>query len=321
VNAEQVAALQAAFGEHLQTNAPLAPFTSARIGGPAEVLITVHQADELVKAARSVWDLGLSFVILGGGSNVLVSDRGISGVVILNKARRIEFIQDQDELQIKAESGASLGSLARRAAERGWSGLEWAATVPGTVGGAVVGNAGAHGGDTAGNLRMAEILQHNQEVEEWPAEKLAFEYRGSWLKHNPGRAVVISALFEAAASTPEACKDKIRGFVAQRQQTQPGGASMGSMFKNPPGEFAGKLIDRAGLKGLTEGGAQISQRHANFFVNLGDARAVDVCKLIEQARREVKEQFEIELEMEISLIGDWEMDAEHNALKEQRHDG
>jgi UDP-N-acetylmuramate dehydrogenase len=252
---------------------------------------------------------------------MLVSDHGIAGVVILNKARQIEFMQDEGALKIKAESGASLGSLARRAAERGWSGLEWAATVPGSVGGAVVGNAGAHGGDTAGDLIMAEILQHQKGLEDWSAEKLAFEYRGSWLKHNPGQAVVISATFGLSASTPEACKAKIQEFVAQRQATQPAGASMGSMFKNPPGDYAGRLIEEAGLKGLKRGGAQISEKHANFFVNLGTARAVDVYQLIEQAHEEVKAQFGIDLELEIELIGDWEVDAERNTLKEQRHDG
>lgn len=309
MNSEQLAALQTAFGEQMRTNAALAPFTSARIGGPAEVLITVHQADQLIKAAKLLWDLELSFVIIGGGSNVLVSDRGISGVVILNQARRIEFVDDGRGLKVKAESGASLGSLARRAAERGWSGLEWAATVPGTVGGAVVGNAGAHGGETAGDLLVAEILQRSIGLEEWPVEKLAFEYRGSWLKHHPGQAVVVSATFGLVASTPLACKEKIRGFVEYRQQTQPAGASMGSMFKNPPGDYAGRLIEQAGLKGFQHGGARISQQHANFFVNLGGAHASDVFQLIEQARRDVKEQFGIDLELEIELIGDWSTEA------------
>jgi UDP-N-acetylmuramate dehydrogenase len=309
VKSDQLAALQAAFGEQMEAETALAPFTSARIGGPAEVLITVHQADELVEAARTLWDLDLPFVIIGGGSNVLVSDHGISGVVILNQARKIEFIEDGGALTVVAESGASLGSLARRAAERGWSGLEWAATVPGTVGGAVVGNAGAHGGDTAGDLLMAEILQRSGGIEKWPVEKLNFEYRGSWLKHHPGQAIVISATFKLEASTPQVCKEKIRGFVEHRQQTQPAGASMGSMFKNPPDDFAGRLIDQAGLKGLQRGGAQISEQHANFFVNLGDAQASDVYQLIEQARRAVKDQFGIDLELEIELIGDWNVDA------------
>lgn len=308
-----MAALQAAFKDQLQTHASLAPFTSARIGGPAEVLITVQAAEEMVEAARTVWDLGLSFVILGGGSNILVSDDGIPGVVILNKARAIEFIEGQDSLKVRAESGASLGNLARRAAERGWSGLEWAATVPGTVGGAVVGNAGAHGGDTAGDLVMAEILQRNKGLEAWSAEKLAFEYRGSWLKHNPGQAVVISATFALSASTPKACKEKIKTFVAQRQETQPAGASMGSMFKNPPGKYAGRLIDQAGLKGLQQGDAQISEKHANFFINHGNARATDVYQLIERARKEVQAKFGIHLELEIELVGDWNMNAEKSA--------
>jgi UDP-N-acetylmuramate dehydrogenase len=152
-------------------------------------------------------------------------------------------------------------------------------------------------------------------LETWPAEKLAFQYRGSWLKQHPGEAVVVSATFGLTASTPQACKEKIQGFVEHRQQTQPAGASMGSMFKNPPGDFAGRLIDQAGLKGLKRGQAQISRQHANFFVNLGDARAEDVFQLIIDARRAVKEQFDIELELEIELIGDWNAEPRKNATQ------
>jgi UDP-N-acetylmuramate dehydrogenase len=135
------------------------------------------------------------------------------------------------------------------------------------------------------------------------------------LKKHPGEAVVVSATFGLVASTSQACKEKIRGFVDQRQQTQPAGASMGSMFKNPPSDYAGRLIEQAGLKGLKRGGAQISQQHANFFVNLGDARAEDVFHLIMDARRAVKEQFGVELELEIELIGDWNAEPGQDATQ------
>jgi UDP-N-acetylmuramate dehydrogenase len=205
-----------------------------------------------------------------------------------------------------AESGAVLGTVARLAAERGWSGLEWAATVPGTVGGAVVGNAGAHGGDISGSITVAEILQHDRQIESWSLARLDFGYRTSALKRNVKPFVVLAATFAFEASTPEECKGKIRTFLDQREQTQPTGASMGSMFRNPTGDYAGRLIEAAGLKGMRAGDVKISEKHANFFINEGEGRAADVYKLITTARHSVEEQFGIELELEIELLGNWE---------------
>jgi UDP-N-acetylmuramate dehydrogenase len=248
--------------------------------------------------------------VLGGGSNVLVADTGVRGVVVLNQARAVNFDAQEDEVSVMAESGASLGSVARRAAERGLSGLEWASTIPGTVGGAVVGNAGAHGSDVAGSLIMAEILQHNVGREYWSSERLEYAYRDSWLKRNPGAAVVLTANFHLERSTKEQVKARVSEYTSHRKQTQPKGASWGSMFKNPPGDYAGRLIEAAGLKGLQYGKVQISQQHANFFLNLGEAKAEDVWKLIKTVRQEVAKQHGIELELEVELLGDWEAQAD-----------
>jgi UDP-N-acetylmuramate dehydrogenase len=294
--------VRAAFPEDLQSGAPLAPYTAARIGGPAEYLLTVRSAAELEQAVGMLWELELEFRILGGGSNVLVADEGVSGVVVLNQARSVRF-EDQS---VHAESGAVLGTVARRAVERGLSGLEWAATVPGTIGGAVVGNAGAHGGDTAGSLEQAEILHRQEGRSSWGAEQLEFSYRESWLKRNPGQAVVLAASFGLEPSEPELAKAKMQEFIDYRRKTQPTGASLGSMFKNPEGDYAGRLIEAAGLKGERRGGAEISSVHANFFVNHGDASASDVYGLIETARERVADQFGVDLELEIELLGDWE---------------
>src|SRR5262249_54330464 len=154
--------LRSAFGARLKANEPLARYTSARVGGPADFLATANTAGELAELARGAWRLGFQPVILGGGSNVLVSDAGVRGLVILNRARAVEFraAPAGGQPSVWAESGTNLGSLARQCGARGLGGLEWAATVPGTLGGAIFGNAGAHGGDLAGSLTLAEILQH-----------------------------------------------------------------------------------------------------------------------------------------------------------------
>ncbi len=297
--------LQDQYGTALQFDVLLARYTTARIGGPAEALIMARSAEELAHAGRGLWDLGLDFIVLGGGSNVLVSDEGVEGVVVLNRARDTRFMEREQGLLAVAESGAVLGTVSRLAAERGWSGLEWAATVPGTVGGAVVGNAGAHGGDMSDSITLAEILQHNGQVESWSLARLDFGYRTSSLKRNEESFIVLSATFAFERSTPEACKQEIRAFSEQRERTQPAGASIGSMFRNPADDYAGRLIEAAGLKGFESGGVKISEKHANFFINEGQGSAADVYKLITKARQAVREQFGVQLELEIELIGDW----------------
>jgi UDP-N-acetylmuramate--alanine ligase len=305
------------FGERLQEEVPLGRLTTAKVGGLADALVEVHSADELAQTANWLWQEEIPFFVLGGGSNTLISDAGCRSLVVYNRARRFEFRpgdEGRESAVIWAESGASIGALARQAAQLGWCGLEWAATVPGTVGGAVVGNAGAFGGDTAGSLRMVEILQRaeSQKTAEisalrktvLPAE-LDFGYRSSLLRKRPGQAVVLSAEFRLTRCDPSAAVAKIGELLAERRATQPAGSSLGSMFKNPPGDYAGRLIEAAGLKGYRVGNAEISQQHANFFLNLGDAKAEDIRALMDAARRAVREKFGIDLEPEIVLAGDW----------------
>jgi len=296
--------LRSAFGERLQENVTLAPFTSARIGGTADALVTVGSADELGDTVARLWELGAPYIILGGGSNVLVSDRGVRGVVVLNRAKDVRF-DSGDQPKVWAESGAGFSSLANRAAEHGLAGLEWAAAVPGTVGGAVYGNAGAFGGDMAGNLIYAELLTENRR-ERWPVERMEYGYRTSVLKQSTLKFVILAAEMRLNHSTKEAVRFKIGEFVSKRKSTQPPGASMGSMFKNPPGDFAGRLIEVAGLKGARIGNAEISAVHGNFFINHGDTKSSEIRKLIEMAQRTVAEKFGVKLELEIELIGEWD---------------
>ena len=300
----QVVDLRAVFGERLQENVSLAPYTSARIGGPADFLVTVKSADELAATVSRLWELNLSFVMLGGGSNVLVSDRGVRGVVVLNRAKAVRF-ETGEHPKVWAESGVVFSNLANRSASLGLAGLEWAATVPGTIGGAVYGNAGAFGGDMSANLIVADLLTERGR-EQWPMEKMEYGYRTSALKRNAVKAVVLAAELSLKNATVEAVSVKIAQFGERRRATQPAGASMGSMFKNPPGDFAGRLIEAAGLKGARVGNAEISPVHGNFFINHGDTNSSDVRALIQIVQKTVLEKLGVELELEVEMIGDWE---------------
>ncbi|MGB2909645.1 MAG: UDP-N-acetylmuramate--L-alanine ligase [Anaerolineales bacterium] len=305
-------ALQDIFGDRVQENVPLARFTAARIGGPADVLLEVNSSDELAQAAALLWKSGVSFIILGGGSNILVSDSGIRGVVVLNKAKKVMFDEESAPPTVWAESGVNFGVISRQTAQRGLSGLEWAAGIPGTLGGAVVGNAGAHGGEISTVLKLAEILHRSSKSKDaeprrkhWPVERFGYSYRNSVIKRYPGDFVVLSAVLELERSDSQAVQTRMKSFVSHRHRTQPPGASMGSMFKNPPGDYAGHLIEAVGLKGTRIGGAEISSLHANFFINQGSSSAGDVWELIQLARKSVARKFGVELELEIELVGEW----------------
>lgn len=295
--------LYAKLGDKIRENVSLAPYTSARIGGPADVLVTAESADELARTIKLLWKLDLEYIILGGGSNVLVSDRGVRGVVVLNRAKGVRF-HNGDESSVTAESGVIFSNLANRCAAKGLGGLEWAATVPGTIGGAVYGNAGAFGGDTAGNLTWAELLTENGR-EKYTAEQMGYGYRTSILKRGELDAIVLAAELRLTNSTKEEVTVKTEQFGAHRKSTQPPGASMGSMFKNPNGEYAGRLIEAAGLKGTRIGNAEISPLHGNFFINHTSTKADDIRALIELVQKTVKETQGVDLELEIELIGEW----------------
>jgi len=310
-----IAAFQAAINalhSAIRLNEPLARYTTARLGGPADVLVEATSAEELKDIVLAARKFGVPLTILGGGANVLVSDAGLRGLVIINKAKRIEFRELQ---QVWCESGTVLPTLARECIARGLAGLEWAVGVPGTVGGAVIGNAGAHGRDTAADLLSATILNADNEVSEWSKEALAFEYRSSKIKReassrlqNATRTasyVVLAATFQLTPADLIELEKKANDFNDYRRRTQPPGASIGSMFKNPAGTAAGRLIDQCGLKGTRSGDAEISTVHANFFVNHGQAKASDVKALSDLAQQRVREKVGIELELEIELLGEW----------------
>ncbi len=295
--------LYAKLGDKVKENVLLAPYTSARIGGPADIFLTADTSAELARIVKLLWKHEMPFTLLGGGSNVLVSDRGVRGVVVLNRAKGVTF-HTGDQPSVTVESGVVFSNLANRCASKGLAGLEWAATVPGTVGGAVYGNAGAFGGDMAGDLISAELLTENGK-EIFTVEQMGYGYRTSVLKRGELKAIVLSAELALKNSTKDEVTVKIQQFSAHRKATQPPGASMGSMFKNPPGDYAGRLIESAGLKGTRIGNAEISPLHGNFFVNHANTKAEDIRALIQLVQKKVKETQGVELELEVELIGDW----------------
>jgi len=301
--ARPIDVLYAKFGDKVKENVLLAPYTSARIGGPADIFLTADTVAELARIVKFMWKQELPFTLLGGGSNVLVSDKGIRGVVILNRAKKATF-HTGDQPSVTAESGVVFSNLANRCASKGLAGLEWAAAVPGTLGGAVYGNAGAFGGEVAGNLTWVDLLTENGK-ERFTAEQMGYGYRTSILKRGELKAIVLLAELALKNSTKEEATVKIQQFSAHRKATQPPGASMGSMFKNPPGDYAGRLIESAGLKGARIGNAEVSPVHGNFFINHGNTKAEDVRALIQLVQKTVKEKEDVELELEIEVIGDW----------------
>lgn len=295
--------LRAEFGEAVQENVILAPYTSARIGGPADAFITVRSADEMANVMKVIWEQNIPYFILGSGSNVLVSDMGIRAAVVLDRAKDVRF-ETGAQPRVWCEAGVIFSNLANRCASKGLAGLEWAATVPGTIGGAVYGNAGAFGGDMSGNLVWAEVLTRNGR-EKLTVEQMRYGYRTSALKRGDLKAVVLAVLLGLKNSSKEAVSVKIEQFSERRKATQPPGASMGSMFKNPAGDHAGRLIEAAGLKGTRIGNAEISMVHGNFFVNHGETKAGDIRELIDLTRATVKAKLGVDLELEVEFVGDW----------------
>ncbi|NTU74621.1 MAG: UDP-N-acetylmuramate dehydrogenase [Anaerolineaceae bacterium] len=298
--------LRAAFGEHLQENVRMANYTTAHVGGTADALLIANNLSDLERSASILWELNVPFHLIGSGSNILVSDAGYRGLIIVNRAKTVKVDAHLPQPVVMAESGANLGTVARQVALRGLSGLEWAATIPGTVGGAVYGNAGAHGADMASNLVLADILHHEQGRVNWNCKQMDYQYRSSLLKRSGQKAIILSATMQLTQSTVEAVQNKMNANSEQRRSTQPPGASLGSMFKNPPGDYAGRLIEAAGLKGEKIGGAEISTGHANFFINHEEATAHDIYQLIRLAQSRVQEKFGVQLDLEVELLGEWE---------------
>ncbi len=284
---------------------PLARYTSMKIGGPADCFIEVETNEALARALPLLRRSGTPVCLLGNGSNVLVSDRGVRGVVIhlIGDFRKIDWREEGETVWAEAGAACAMTQLVRAAARKGFGGLEFAEGIPGTVGGALIMNAGAYGAEFEKVVaEVSGVTQDGQAVRFTRAE-ITFIYRGSSL---PAGMVVTQARLRLRKEEASRVSARLKELVGKRKSSQPSGfPNSGSMFRNPPGDFAGRLIEAAGLKGKKIGQSQISERHANFIVNLGGAQAEDVRQLMELARAEVKRQFAIDLVPEVRLLGDW----------------
>ncbi len=290
-------ALRETFGARLKENEPLAKYVNFRIGGPARWLVEAKTEEELMTAVQRTKDAGAAYFVLGGGSNTLPSDQGFDGLVIKVALRSFEI----DGTTVRADAGVMSAMLARVTAETGLAGLEWMISLPGTVGGAVRGNAGCFGGEVKDNLVSARVLR-NGSVVEVPAQDCAFAYRDSAFKHTDD--IVLSATFHLQPGDKDALKAKMEEQLAKRKASQPSNAgSAGCVFKNPDGHSAGKLVDEAGLKGQRIGDAEISPVHGNFIVNRGHATADQVVQLVALAKTRVRNQTGIQLHEEIQYLG------------------
>jgi len=297
--------IQRRIGVKTSRDEPLGRFTTMRVGGPADLFATAHNAFELRALVRFARSRGLPHLVLGRGSDIVIADAGVRGLVIQNRAEgsRVEGGR------YTAESGVAMARAATETQKAGLTGLEFGLAIPGTVGGAVWANAGAHESDVATVLEAARVLDAGGSEVALTGDDLAFGYRDSRFKHPTQGALpemVLEATFRldaADAATIKARLDEIRRW---RQAHQPLGIpSAGSVFRNPDGTSAGKLIDEAGLKGLRIGGATVSAKHANFIVNDQKGSAADVRRLAERVRADIRERHGVELQFEIEFVGDW----------------
>lgn len=334
VSEEMLTYLREAFGRLAKANEPLSRHGTFGVGGPADAWVSVESEEILERLTTLAWRRGWPLMLVGNGTNVLYSDAGARGVVARMQLTdwSLEPLAEGGA-RLRAGAGVSLPKLVNDLATRGLAGLEWAAGVPGSVGGAVVSNAGAHGACVADTLEAARILftpgaaegePERVVIRELPAEALGLTYRHSRFRadrritfDDEGRPcpvprarieppeMITGATFLLRPDDPEAIHERAAFYKQHRKDTQPPQQSAGSVFKNPEGDHAGRLIESVGLKGTRIGNAEISQKHANFIVNHGGASAADVVALIALARRTVREQRGVNLELEVELRGDW----------------
>jgi UDP-N-acetylmuramate dehydrogenase len=282
----------------IQSKVSLVDYCTYKVGGQADFLVEAKSVSDIKEALSFAKKSGLSYVIIGRGSNVLFSDAGFQGLIIANNARGLKI----DKESVVAESGCLLSTLVSRCAEAGLSGLENLAGIPGTVGGAIYGNAGAHGSSVSDYLTKVSVLSRGREVILEKSE-LSFGYRKS--SFQDGKGIILNASFSLKKGGPEEIKAKKQEALGKRAKS-PKGFSCGSFFKNPDGESAGALIEKAGLKGKSFGGAKVAEEHANYIVNTGDATASDVYRLSKKVKDTVQKKFGIKLRREVRLIGKFE---------------
>jgi UDP-N-acetylmuramate dehydrogenase len=288
-------------GLELARDAPMAPMTTLRVGGPADRLLLARTRDALLAGLRAAREAEVPVFLLGNGSDLVVSDRGIRGLVIRNRAREASL----SGTELIADAGAAMAMLVKRCTGAGLAGLEFGISIPGTLGGAVWANAGAHGGEMRDVVVTVDAWDPSDDrVARLDNAACGFAYRESRFKHSG--EVVLGAHLRLQPGDAGEIGARVDAHQAQRRATQPlADQNAGSVFRNPPGDHAGRLVDAAGLKGHRIGSATVSRLHANFIVTDRDGRAADVRSLGDFVRARVSERFGVELEYEIEFVGDW----------------
>jgi UDP-N-acetylmuramate dehydrogenase len=295
-------ALAAERGVVLEHDVPIAPLTTLRVGGPADRFAVAPSVEGLVELVSLAADAGIVPFLLGKGSDIVVADTGIRGLVIRVRADGVEV----DGPLVRAEAGVSMTGLAKRCAREGLAGFDWGISIPGSFGGAIWANAGAHDGQMADIVREVDVFDPpDGERRTLGAHELAFAYRDSRFKHGP--EIVLAGSIELMPGDPDEISARIGEHQARRAETQPlADQNAGSVFRNPPGDHAGRLVEAAGLKGHRIGTAQVSPLHANFIItDRGSGRAADVKALGDHVRAIVLERFGVALAYEIEFVGDW----------------
>lgn len=302
----------------LTEHVPLAPLTAWRIGGQARYLATVHTVAGVQQALQFAEMHRLPVWVLGGGSNMLISDAGLAGLVIRMRDRHVDITQHSDVATIHIGAGAQMAGTVRQLSKVGWAGLTWAEGLPGTVGGAVYGNAGCYGGDMAQSVMSVDVW-HQGAMTTRSVDDLGFRYRSSAIKRQNAQhmrtgmqladmgPIVLGATITLTRDDPDRLAAAMETTATLRRSKTPQGSSCGSVFKNPAGDAAGRLIDAAGLRGYSHGGAMVAEKHANYIVNRGHATSSDVLHIMHHVRNEVARQFGIQLEPEVQLLGDMTM--------------
>ena len=292
----------------IQQNIPLAPYTTLKIGGPADYFVIVKSQKELIDALTWAKEKNLPYFILGNGSNVLISDQGFRGLIIKlpsnTAGRQVTSYKLQKNI-LTAGAGSSMSTLAKLTAKAGLTGLEFGIGIPGTVGGAIYGNAGAYGQEIKNVLTQVKILmpKTDEAVHTMDNKACEFGYRTSIFKKYKDW-VILEAVFELKKSAKKECEKKIKQILKDKKNNQPmGEKSAGSIFKNPPGYKAWKLISEAEIKGLEVGQAKVSEKHANYIINTGKATAEQVITLIAMIKQRVRDRFNIQLQEEIQYLG------------------
>lgn len=288
--------------EDILPEEPMCRHTTFRVGGPAQCLVRISSMEQLKRIVPYLRQIEVPFFILGNGSNLLVGDKGYSGIILQISDRMNEVTVE--DVRIRVQAGALLSQVSKAALEHGLTGLEFASGIPGTIGGGVVMNAGAYGGEMKQVVERVTVMDKQGETLELLAEDMEFGYRTSVIKNRP--FIVLEVCLKLCRGDKEEISLKMEELARRRREKQPlEFSSAGSTFKRPDGYFAGKLIMDAGLRGYSIGGARVSEKHCGFVVNTGKATAADVAEVIQEVRDRVKDKFGVTLEPEVIFLGDF----------------